>query len=211
MSRSRIVIVIVLVLIAGAVARMERGVDVKTKEVPLTRALEHLGAWECSAVQQLDQGVVATLDLDDYAYMKYRKNDDTVSLYVGYYYSSSKIGAAHDPMVCFPGQGWKVSDRSTGQVDIHPGERVAYAMMTAQLGEKKSLIVYWFQAHDTSNASTFRQKLALIWKKVIHNEEDNAFVRVTIPVEGRPMEQYRQLASLFIKDFYPVFLSYVES
>nr|WP_255719105.1 exosortase C-terminal domain/associated protein EpsI [Desulfoluna limicola] len=202
---------IALIVVTGAVVSLQPDGEVKTKEVPLTRALERLGSWECVGARQLEEGVVAALDLDDYAYMRYKKNNDIVSLYVGYYFSSLKIGAAHDPMVCFPGQGWKVSERSRGRVAVRPGMTVGYSMMTAQLGEKRSLIVYWFQAHDSPNTSTFTQKLALIWKKVIYNDEGNAFVRLTIPIDDGPMEHYRQLAGMFIKDFYPVFLTYVES
>ena len=72
--------------------------------------------------------IVKALELDDYANQSYSDGKDTISLYIGYYFTAKKVGAAHDPLVCFPGQGWVVSDTQKDKIVLNPkpGNSVSY-------------------------------------------------------------------------------------
>jgi hypothetical protein len=45
---------------------------------------------------------------------------------------------------------------------------------------------------------------------IAHRREDNAFVRVTVPMEKRSAEEAYAVGLSFIKAFYPQFLAHVQ-
>jgi EpsI family protein len=142
----------------------------------------------------------------------YRNSDSAVALYIGYYFSSKKVGAAHDPLVCFPGQGWAVGNRDKGELTLGPqlDGPISYSRMVAERLSHKELIVYWFQSYDEATADTLSQKVSLFWKKLSQNRGDNAFVRISMTLGDRTVEEGMEVIGKFIKAFYPVFLKYVQ-
>ena len=114
-------------------------------------------------------------------------------------------------LVCFPGQGWAVSNRSTGEMSLDPknGEIISYSSMVVERGDSRQLLIYWFQAYDRTNPDTFSQKLATLWNKVSGVGQDNAFVRISTSLNGTSADEARETIFRFIRAFYPVFLDYV--
>ena len=186
---------------------------VEKKTRSLASAVAHIPGWRMTIMEPLEKNIVDALYLDDYVNQSYTDGKRHVSLYIGYYYSAKKIGAAHDPMVCFPGQGWEVSDKKKGNlvIDAMGEEKISYASMNVKLGLRNNLILYWFQSHDQTNADTFSQKINLLVKKILRQGENNAFVRITVPVDKNSSEsEAKETILSFMKSFYPVFLAYVQ-
>ncbi len=183
------------------------------KQVLLSQALIDINGWTMSRYTPLGPEIVKALELDHYANQNYSNGNDTISLYIGYYLTNKKIGAAHDPLVCFPGQGWVVSDRQKGKIVLNSKlwESISYSFMIAQRGLQKELIIYWFQSYDKTYPDTFSQKIASLWKKLLNQREDNAFVRVSIPMGKKSMSESRETTFKFIRAFYPVFLGFVKN
>ena len=184
---------------------------IKPKTVSLRDSLNNIEGWTNSGFQPLEEQIIDVLYLDDYVNMNFSNGKETISLYIGYYLSNKKVGAAHDPLVCFPGQGWELSNKSTEKLQFTPtaDESIPYSMMVGTLGHQKELIIYWFQAYDTANTNTFFQKLSLLFNRILLKGEDNAFVRLTIPVNGRSILECKYIVDNFIKNFYPVFFEYI--
>lgn len=159
----------------------------------------------------LSSRIIAALELDDYVFQTYTRNGVAVSLYIGFYFSGKKIGAAHDPQVCYPGQGWSLSNDSTGSYLLKNGEIVNYSSVFAELEDKKELVFYWFQIDDKTTSNTFSQKLLLLQKKFSHEDENNAFIRISTSLNGSSPATARSLVLEFIEDFYPRLTSYVNS
>lgn len=165
--------------------------------------------WKGNGPTLLDNKVMESLELDDYINQSYSNEIETVSLYVGYYLTAKKVGAAHSPLVCFPGQGWQVSD--TGRESAKVGDHdIDVSVMVVSRGDVKDLIIYWFQAFDKTSSGTFLQKMQMLWSKIIHSREDNAFVRVSVSMNGRSKQDARNAGLKFINVFYPRFLEYVK-
>ena len=82
-----------------------------TKGQRLDEAFSSIGPWSTLEVLGFDQKIVDALQLDDYTHRTYSNGEDTVWVYVGYYLTDRSIGAAHSPLVCYPGQGWLISDK----------------------------------------------------------------------------------------------------
>ncbi len=182
------------------------------KQVLLSQALIDINGWTMSRYTPLGPEIVKALELDDYVNQHYSNGNDTISLYIGYYLTNKKIGAAHDPLVCFPGQGWVISDRKKGNIILNskPKNSVSYSSMIAEKAQQKELIIYWFQSYDQASPDTFTQKVAALWKKIGNKGEDNAFVRISIPFGKKSLSQSHEVIYNFIRSFYPVFLEYVK-
>jgi len=156
----------------------------------------------------LSPRIVEELKLDDFIFQTYMKNKDSVSLYVGYYFTGKKVGAAHDPQVCYPGQGWKLSNKQTHSYSLENGEEIHYSSIIAESDGKKELIYYWFQVDDETAAGTLSQKIILFQKRILHEGESNAFVRISTSLDNRSVLEAESLLLSFIADFYPAFYRY---
>lgn len=181
-----------------------------TKE-PLRQVFSRIGGWGVVANFPMDAQIVEALKLDDHLFQSYAREKKRVNLYIGYYRTAKKVGAAHDPLVCFQGQGWQIGNRDTGEYVItqSPDLRISYSSMIAKRQDDRELIVYWFQANGKANANTLSQKISMLLDKLSGTGEDNAFVRISAPIGGEPPEAVRKKLFDFIEDFYPEFYKYV--
>jgi EpsI family protein len=164
-----------------------------------------LPSWSAQERLSLSERVVEALELDDYVNRYLSNGRETLSLYIGFYTTQKKVGAAHSPLVCFPGQGWDLSGFS--DLKVQAGQyTVNLASMVIGKGEEQQLVLYWFQAYDRTTPGTFMQKIYLLRAKFIHGREDNAFVRVMIPFgTDRTRKEAQKIGVQFIQEFYPVF------
>ncbi|OGR16838.1 MAG: EpsI family protein, partial [Desulfobacterales bacterium GWB2_56_26] len=103
--------------------------------------------YQITGTLALDPTTVSYLELDDYTQGGYKKDGSAINLYIGYYFTSDKVSAAHSPLVCFPGQGWTLTDPDTRQLQVGR-HLINYAEMTATLEHHKELVLFWYQAHD---------------------------------------------------------------
>jgi EpsI family protein len=206
-----IILIICFALTSFLIYRTPTSTGVK-KQVSLQQALKNIEGWYTEGHSPLDTKIVKALELDDYINQNYSNGNDMISLYIGYYFTTKKVGAAHDPLVCFPGQGWVVSDTQKNKIVLNPkpADWLAYSSMIAHRGLQKELIIFWFQSYDKTNPDTFSQKITSLYQKIFHHREDNAFVRISIPVGEKSLSKCHEAIFTFIQSFYPVFLNYVK-
>jgi len=210
---TQITILILCLCVTGALAYWKPESQIQNRTTTLVQSLARIGDWQKTAVSPLDPIIVDELKLDDYVFQTYSQDSDSVDLYVGYYFSSMKVGAAHDPMVCFPGQGWHVTNSERDRLDFNDERnyQLNYASLLAEKEDKMELVFYWYQAGSESTAGTFMQKLMLLRSKFLRRSENNAFVRVSTSLIDGNMEAGRKRLHAFMQDFYPVFVKYVEA
>lgn len=177
----------------------------------LGQVLEVVDGWKAGKHIPYDKEVVESLALDDYVNKMFVKDGDVVSLYIGYYLTTGKVGAAHDPLVCFPGQGWKVSGKDKGEITVGEGRgsKISYSTMMVDRGMDKSIILYWFQAYEVANADTLTQKVTALLQKFTGAKGDNAFVRLTCQTSEKTESECVETMQDFTNAFYPVFLDYI--
>jgi EpsI family protein len=209
-DRLKIVSLIILFLLAAlGISRFHLSMAAP-KLCPLSTALDGAGPWHRAGDQYLRSDITSFLNLDDYLFRTFRRGNNTITLYVGYYKTAGKVGAAHDPMVCFPGQGWKLTGKRQGQSPLLPlGKVINYSSMIAEREGERELVVYWFQAFDHTTTNTFAQKVSLLARRLSGGSEDNAFVRITTPLGERSTEEAMKTIQDFIASFYPMFYRYV--
>lgn len=206
----RLIYIIVCLLIAGGFVHFRPYPEANLSREKLSEVLSRFGGWESVDEIGMQENLITALELDDYLFRSYKKNGIVVTLYVGYYYTTSKIGAAHSPLVCFPGQGWEVSAPQNATIKTTAGTIRAEEMIVKK-GRQQELLIYWFQSYDMTSSGTFLQKVNNFHARLNSDPEDNAFVRVSISVQDNQTQPASQAAMAFVQDFYPVFLNYIKS
>lgn len=209
-SYSRISIILICFLIVGAFIYRQIPSHIFEKQISLNQALSNLEGWKKNSNFNLDQKVVDALELDQYLSQSYTNGKVNISLFVGYYLTAKKIGAIHSPLVCYPGQGWVISDVTQKFVKVND-DKIDFTVMIVNKGQEKDLVIYWFQAFDKTSNGTFFQKILLFWSKFFHSREDNAFVRVSISLNSLTTESSYDQGIKFINAFYPRFVEYIRS
>lgn len=210
-SPFRVILLSILLAVTAILVHGTRTGSAPAPKVPLRQAFDQLAGWSSSNNQQLSDQIVEELKLDDYLFRSYMNGQQAVTLYVGYYRTASKVGASHDPLVCFQGQGWKVVERSHGSYPLFtaPGLIITYSAMIAERQGERELIVYWFQTNRRTSANTFSQKIDMVSDRLLDHGEDSAFVRITTPIGDTPPATVKKKIFDFIEVFYPVFNKYM--
>ncbi len=179
-----------------------------TKKISLREALTGLQGYRVARYITLEDDVYNFLDLDDYIFADYVSDKGKANLFIGYYFSSDKVSAAHSPLVCFPGQGWDITPPSWNTLYIGKNE-IGYAEVTATFGEEKELVFYWYQAGERTNPQVYQNKIYTIYNKLFNGDGQHAFVRITVPLTDSSRDQAEQVAHDFMRTFYPKFLTYI--
>lgn len=208
----RLLLLIALLVVTSLLAYATSGTSrAGMDKAPLSQVFGSKNSWRLVGNHPLDASIVNELMLDDYLFQSYARSSESVSLYIGYYRTAKKVGAAHDPLVCFQGQGWQIKNRDKGNYTLsrNPGLKISYSAMIAERPEERQLIIYWFQANRKASANSYLQKGAMIMSSFSGGVEDNAFVRISAPIVGETPEIVRRRVFDFIENFYPDFVRYV--
>jgi EpsI family protein len=197
-------------LVVSSLVYSSKEYEAIKKPVRLAQALENVPEWTNSGTVPLDAKIVDSLELDDYFFQNFTNGKESVSLYVGYYLSSKRVGAAHSPLVCFPGQGWLLQGAQQRAINVG-GEKINLMSVEASTPNRKELLIFWFQAFDNTSSSEFFQKLYTLKSKILNGREDNAFVRITVPMDKISADAAYAIGVGFIQTFYPIFLKQIHS
>lgn len=149
------------------------------------------------------------LDLDDYTFADYRGQDGLVNLFIGFYYTTDKISAAHSPLVCFPGQGWGITSPAVHQLVVGT-HTIHYAEIEATREGQKELVLYWYQSFHDTTPRVYRNKINALYNKLAKQEQQNAFVRVSVPMTDSSSAKAEKTGRDFIKAFYQKFIEYID-
>jgi EpsI family protein len=206
----RLIYTLFCFLIAACIIYLDPADNQYNEKKPLRLTFLNVDEWKPFNVIGMQDDIIESLSLDDYLFRSYKKDKQAVTLYVGYYRTPEKIGAAHSPLVCFPGQGWAITAPKRIQIKSSVGIVNSEKIIATKDGQQE-LIVYWFQAYDVTSSGTFMQKINSLWSRLKGNPADNAFVRVSVQVENDNTDKAERNAIDFIKVYYPLFLEYIKN
>lgn len=184
--------------------------SVQTSKRPIKQYLGHIDNYRTVRHIKLEDSALNMLNLDDYLYVDYEGPKGKVNLYIGYYYTADKASAPHSPLVCYPSQGWKIEKQTSDLFVYADSYPINYDEIITSLGNQKELVLFWFQAHHHTNTQTVKNKIEIGYNKLMGNNEQNAFVRVSVSLEGTDIEQARKNAIDFINIFYPQFIHFID-
>lgn len=103
---------------------------------------------------------------------------DRVMLAVAYGGDQSKATQVHKPEVCYPMQGFQISDMAQGALDTLAG-RIPIMRMVATQGQRVEPITYWIAVGDTVVRGALEQNLARLKYGLTGTVPDGILVRVS--------------------------------
>lgn len=209
-ANGRLIYIFACLFLASFLIYFKQSANIHDKKESLSNVFVNVNGWKYISDTNMQKNIVEALELDDYLFRTFRKDQRVVSLYVGYYRTATKVGAAHSPLVCFPGQGWEISLPEKVNA-ISDSGKINAEKLIIKKGRQHELILYWFQSYDMTSSGTFLQKVHNFWARLTSKSEDNAFVRVSVSIRNGNNEDALKTAINFIQDFYPNFLRYIKT
>ncbi len=197
--------VIVIMLISGTIfysQLMSHG-----KPIPILKSLEdfpkQIGSWN-GETNRFSQAVYDNLGVDDSVLINYKNdNEDTISMYVGYYESQKQGEIIHSPKNCMLGSGWQPIYIS--EIDISLDSRkISVMKMIVEKKSQKMVVLYWYQSGNRAIANEYIQKIYFIYDSIRYDRTNAAFVRFTSPVLSDDYENAVQVLERFIKKTIPI-------
>ncbi|MGE5526752.1 MAG: exosortase-associated protein EpsI, B-type [Rhodospirillaceae bacterium] len=105
-------------------------------------------------------------------------NGDRVMLAVAYGGDQSRATQVHKPEVCYPMQGFQISNMTAGALDTLAG-RIPIMRMVATQGQRVEPITYWIAVGDTVVRGALEQNLARLKYGLTGTVPDGILVRVS--------------------------------
>lgn len=105
-------------------------------------------------------------------------NGDRVMLAVAYGGDQGRATQVHKPEVCYPMQGFQISDMAAGALDTLAG-RIPILRMVATQGQRVEPITYWIAVGDTVVRGALEQNLARLKYGLTGTVPDGILVRVS--------------------------------
>lgn len=104
---------------------------------------------------------------------------DRIMLSVAYGGDQSDATRAHRPEVCYPAQGFQVTDSSRGVIDLPDGQRLPVRRLVTKQGNRIEPLTYWVVVGDRIALSGTDQKLAQLSYGMRGVIPDGMLVRVS--------------------------------
>ena len=193
--------VMVLSLTLVFVAR----ISARGEPVVLKTNLENLPMYLASyqgVEDSFPQEVYNTLRADLHLYRHYRKPQEEVSLYIGYYGTAKGGRTGHNPYACLPGAGWGIIDRQT--IVLKPSyapQGVQVNAVVAKKGEVYNVMLHWYQAAGTRILSTgLQQNLQRFQGRLLYNRNDGAYVQVYAMADTEDIATVQQRLAAFSEE-----------
>ena len=211
-SSLRFGLLLVLILLVGAFVNAwsylgEAHVERKAlKDFPQT-----IGPWQRTGTDQvLDDETLKVLKASDYLLRDFQKPQEAVvNLYVGYYASQRSGATYHSPLNCLPGSGWELSEPGKATIGLPDGSSFVANKYVIGNGEKRSLMIYWYQGRGRNVASEYWGKVYTVVDSVRLRRSNGALVRVTVPIGGSVADaekvaiEFSSAASVVLPEFVP--------
>ena len=181
----RFYITIALLIIATIANQVFSAPEAKVPRRPLNDLPKIIGDWKTEDEQQIGEGSMAVLQVDDYIMRSYTNGKgETIGLYIGYFEVQREGKGVHSPRQCLPGAGWSIIKHSEYQLSMK-GHNPAVVPINLHLmgkGDQRQLYLWWYYGRGRIYANEYVNKLYLIWDAMTKRRTDGSLVRVNMPV-----------------------------
>jgi len=198
----RILIVLVLVLVAGAAVNLVKPNPVLL-EKPLSSFPVVVGDWAVKRSDVFSQAVLDILRPTDYLSRTYADpKGNVVTLYIGYHGGREGDGGIHSPKNCLPGAGWFLDSSDIIPVETGKKENADIVNTVMTKGMTTLSFYYWFQVRGKVLNDEYSLKLAEVWNTLTAQRKDASFVRISMRIP-KGADGRSEVLDRFVSDFYP--------
>ncbi|MCK4622621.1 MAG: EpsI family protein [Desulfuromonadales bacterium] len=176
-------------------------------EKPLSSLPLRINGWEGKDFS-LEGWVLDMLKLTDYVQREYRRGQDKVFVYLGYYASQRKGAEIHSPTLCLPGSGWVNVSERVRTMEMKNGEKIKLVESIYAKDSAKEVFIYWYQMKGNCTTNKYTLKLNKIINSVKYRRTDASFLRFSSPVTVDEQSSINTIES-FLQDFLPLVKEYL--
>ncbi|MCF8063249.1 MAG: EpsI family protein [Deltaproteobacteria bacterium] len=188
----------------------------RSESVPPSRPLSEfpirIDSWVGES-ERFDDNVYRILGVDDSILATYRSpGGEWVQLYVGFYASQREGDLIHSPKNCMPGGGWNIVRMDLETLDVPSlGKPFEAIKLVLEKGDRRQVVLYWFQSRGRFIASEYLQKIYLVFDSITRNRTDGSFVRLIAPVGPGGEDLTLETMKSFAAQLVPVLMTYLPS
>ncbi|MEZ5830891.1 MAG: VPLPA-CTERM-specific exosortase XrtD [Dongiaceae bacterium] len=202
-----VVVALCLVAVAAQVAIGTRAVALPARS-EFASFPRQVGAWQ-GAEMPVDNSALAALNATDYLSVNFVRGTEVVNVWSAYYDSQYSGNAAHSPLVCIPGGGWRVEEGGTAAIPIADGKSLGASRLIISQGTDKQLVYFWFVEGGRHETGEYAAKLRLFRNAVLDNRRDGALVRFVTPVDGSDLAGADRRLKQFVAEVAPLLPAYL--
>ncbi|MBI5742109.1 MAG: EpsI family protein [Nitrospirae bacterium] len=129
-----------------------------------------------------DEAVLDKLRVSEYTSREYKKGDNIINLYIGYYAAQKEGAQIHSPKHCLPGGGWFRLSEKTRSLNIEGIGKIDFTEAIYQKGTEREVFIYWYKMKDAFITNDYVLKLHMILNSLRYGRNDAAFIRFSSPV-----------------------------
>ncbi len=139
-----------------------------------------IGDWEGRDVSFDRDLLVSWLGTDEMVFRSYRNRGtgQVVTLYLAYYPDMEASDMAHEPEVCYPGQGWSILSGGRARMGL-AGGTVRVKRLSIGKGSSREVVYSWWQAGDRVVAENWSYRLYQIANRLAGRDTSSLWVRVS--------------------------------
>ncbi|WP_456432637.1 exosortase C-terminal domain/associated protein EpsI [Thermosulfuriphilus sp.] len=157
---------------------------------------------------RLEANVINILGLDQHLLRTYQGGDGyLLTLYIGYFEDQEEGQMIHSPKHCLPGSGWFPLNSEEIALSFR-GKEVRINRLLLDKAGQKMLVYYWYQGRGRIVANEYRDRLYLLWDKLLKRRSDESLVRISLPYRDQGAEK---AALEFIQALLPVLDKFLPS
>jgi len=131
--------------------------------------------------ERLDPYILRVIQPDKYLMRHLTGAEGSNSSVFVSFYSGYGTTGAHDPAVCYPSQGWELSQVGFREVPLPNDESLTASFFRATNGRDESLVLYWFQPAGRWSQGHPEEMFFRVFDAV-SGRKRYAFVRLSTPL-----------------------------
>jgi EpsI family protein len=149
-----------------------------TVRFDLSSAPSRLAAHVATGADELEPGVLETIQPEVYMLHSFATpGEEPVWLYIAFY-SGYGAADAHDPAVCYPSQGWDLSQAKNREVSLEVDDSLVVQQFRVRQNRIEQRVVSWFQPAARWPQGGVVERALLVFDALIGRKE-YAFVRLS--------------------------------
>ena len=203
---------LVIAILCAIVLLAELGIGARGNPLPPRTEFalfpRQIEAWQGEEMP-VDAASLAALNATDILSLNYVKGAEVVNVWSAYYDSQYSGNAAHSPLICIPGGGWRVEDGGIAEIPVSGGTGLRASRLIITQGGDTQLVYFWFVEGGRHETNEYVAKLRLFQNAVLHNRRDGALVRFVTPVDGGDLAGADARLKAFVAEVAPLLTEYV--
>ena len=205
MSIKKLIILLGVLLVGAVYSATYKPVRASNTIETLDIKSLQISGWSFLREIEMDYKKYTALDPNSLIFRDYQDDaGDIVNLAV-VYHQNDRWGA-HDPVICYESQGWKVTPFDQRQSIVIKGRRIELGGFSARKAQHNSLVYYlWFSSRDNLVSSRTRQMVDMVLSGLFHGYTESGFIRFSISATPADIEYKSRKLNNFIKAFIEVF------